>query len=599
MRLATHSRASTLFYTNFVLAKESGYFDVSTHTKPLMHLWSLALEEQFYIFFPVLLYYATKKNFNIISICISIILLSFFLSINALHKYPVQAFYYPLYRTWELVAGAVLAYFMCNRMIMLEEARAKMNRWVNLSIYNNISSHSSQTLSDALGLLGLIMNLCAIFFLRRTGAFPGWYALYPVVGTLMILAAGENSFVNRTILSNKFMRFIGKISYPLYLWHWALLSFAFIINGNIQETELTTLILFISFVLSYITYKLVETPIRSAKDSSVVVFLLIILMIIVGFISHIIVRNKGYSDRDANLENYTAPLAQNDQFFINLRVSCASPKQVAKATDPQDPYCVVNSDKPKFLVIGDSHTLSFSHSASINNYLDLAMISLSGQPPSINYVSYVKDNPACKRSDRVKQLKLFNSYLNSMLKSYSSIEYIILLSRGPVYFSGEGFGIEKEDSNLNNFVLENIDDNQPSISHKEAFVAGYVEIIRFLQLKGKKVILMIDFPELGIDPESCFKRKLSLYKDRCNDCTLERGVVDARQKEYREMIQSIQHSVPNLLVYDPTPAFCSKDKCYGKMGSVIYYGDDDHLNLNGSTLLINHFKNWFSKEYKN
>jgi len=121
-------------------------------------------------------------------------------------------------------------------------------------------------------------------------------------------------------------------------------------------------------------------------------------------------------------------------------------------------------------------------------------------------------------------------------------------------------------------------------------------MIEFLLLKGKKVIFAIDFPELGEDPLLCFKRSFSLTTKPSKDCVLERKIVATRQEEYRTLIHKIQQRIPALLVYDPISAFCNQDKCYGKRNDIIYYGDDDHLNLEGSRLLATHFKNWLLKE---
>lgn len=590
-RLGLHAKASTLFYTNFALAKESGYFDVSAHTKPLMHLWSLALEEQFYIVCPLLLYFATKKGLNIISICVSIILISFIISIQTLHKHPVEAFYYPLCRIWELTSGVLLAYLAYKKVEIPKKTKKIINRWVNLIVYKHDSLHSQKTLVEVLAWLGLVINLCTIFCLKRTSHFPGWYAILPVVGTVLIIVAGENTWVNKNILSNKVCVKIGLISYPLYLWHWCLLSFIWILEGQNPEKKIITGALLISFVLAWMTYKVIENPIRKAKDSKFIPFTLVMLFILVGFGAYKIVINKGYSARKANLMNNMPLLPQNDERFMNLRVLCSSPLNVG--TGLSDIHCIINSDKPQFLIMGDSHALSLAYSTAINHDLDIAMLSLAGQPPYISYISYVKTIQ--NRDDHIRNLKLFNSYLDAMLTSYNSIEYVVLISRGPVYFSGSGFGIETKDLNFK-YVLENIYNDKPQVESKEAFVEGYVEMIEFLLLKGKKVILAVDFPELGEDPSLCLKRLLSLTGRPSKDCIIDRKVVDARQAEYRTLIQKIQNRIPGLLVYDPIPAFCDQEKCYGKSSGVIYYGDDDHLNLEGSRLLGSHFKNWFLKE---
>lgn len=590
--LSIHARASALFYTNFALAKESGYFDTSIHTKPLMHLWSLALEEQFYIVCPLILYFSTKKSFNIISICIILILLSFIFSIKTIHTYPIQAFYYPLCRAWELTSGVLLSCVAYNKIKIPQATKEIINYYLNLIVYKRHSSYSPNLSLDVLSLLGFIINIGSIIFLKKTGDFPGYYAILPVLGTLFILAAGEQAWINKNILSNKTCVTIGLISYPLYLWHWSLLSFVFIFEGPEPRKEIILTILLLSSVLAWCTYRFIEKPIRAAKDFGMAPFILVIFMILVGSAAHKIVINKGYSKRNINIADSIPLLPEHDNRILELGVLCNSPLDKFSGTTYINPYCIVNSDKPKFLSIGDSHALSFAYSAIVNNDLNMALITSASQPPYKNYVVHTKSLNNNK-DERIKNIKLINMHLNVMLESYNSIEYIILVSRGPAYFSKKGFGIETKLDFFDYMRIENIDDTLPAISDKEAFVKGYVEMIEFLLSKGKKVIFAVDYPELGMDPLLCRKRSFSLTAP-LSECILKKHIVSKRQEEYRKLIQEIKQYTPDVLIYDPTSAFCEHDKCYGAKGDIIYYGDTHHLNIEGSRLLMNDFKNWLS-----
>ncbi len=229
----------------------------------------------------------------------------------------------------------------------------------------------------------------------------------------------------------------------------------------------------------------------------------------------------------------------------------------------------------------------------LSSVLDLTLVYLAGSPPLLGYVSY---NPLPHQKDgRILETELLYQAINSVIASYDTIEYIILISRGPLYFSGKGFGIEEQDPNLNNWKLEPINPNSSTISNKDAFVDGYVKIVKLLLSKGKKVIFVIDFPELGIDPATCRKRKFSMKKGIAN-CLLDKNIVDARQREYRQIIRKMQQQVPSLIIYDPISAFCNGNICYGKRDEIIYYGDYDHLNRNGSELIGKHFKDFLLKQ---
>jgi hypothetical protein len=147
------------------------------------------------------------------------------------------------------------------------------------------------------------------------------------------------------------------------------------------------------------------------------------------------------------------------------------------------------------------------------------------------------------------------------------------------------------DPGLNSIVIEKINDDYTKISSKDAFVENYINTITFLHQKGKKVIFVIDVPELGEDPKLCVDRLFH----KASPCIIARNIVDERQKEYRALVQEIKRKAPDLLIYDATAPFCDEEKCYGKR-DVIYYGDDDHLNLHGSEFLIKDFILWLSKQ---
>jgi peptidoglycan/LPS O-acetylase OafA/YrhL len=239
-RLSKHIASAAGFVSNFTLWNESGYFDADAYQKPLVHLWSLAIEEQFYILWPVTLALAWKRKWNIPLVIFLIATVSFAANVAIVGGNPTEAFYSPACRFWELMAGALLGYRTSDQPGLPSK------------------------LSNALGFCGLAaIIVSAVFLLDSWQSFPGWWALLPTIGTLCVIKA-QGSVINRFVLSNRLPVGIGLISYPLYLWHWPLLVYSKLVirYGDWYLADPRKITLLSSFCFAFLTYVLVETPIR-------------------------------------------------------------------------------------------------------------------------------------------------------------------------------------------------------------------------------------------------------------------------------------------------------------------------------------------------
>lgn len=267
-QLGKHIAGGAGFISNFILWSESGYFDNAADSKPMLHLWSLAIEEQFYIFWPVLLAFVWRRNWNFLGITAVIAVLSFAVSIYLISDNPISAFYLPISRFWELMVGGVLAYITLHRQDLNTQ-------------YKNAQS-----------VIGAMLLIAGLAFITKTSQFPGWWALLPTMGTFLLISAGSAAWINKTILSNKIMVWFGLISYPLYLWHWPLLSFARIIEGNLSK-ELKAALVLASVFLAWGTYKVIEKPLRFGKHNRISLGLLLALLF-AGLLGYLCVINNGY-----------------------------------------------------------------------------------------------------------------------------------------------------------------------------------------------------------------------------------------------------------------------------------------------------------------
>jgi peptidoglycan/LPS O-acetylase OafA/YrhL len=259
VQLGQHIIGSTTFTSNFLLLSESGYFDSSADSKPLLHLWSLAIEEQFYLLWPLLLALAKRLNWRFWPTIVVVGMASLIVSIYLVDRHPNTAFYSPISRFWELTIGSFLAYLHLYRQEILQR-------------HQNIQSFGGATLI----LLGLLT-------IDKTTNFPGWWAMLPTIGTFLLISAGPRAWLNQKMLSNSILVRFGLISYPLYLWHWPLLAYAHILVGQSLPTLLKISILLSSVGLAWITYQFIEKPLRSSQNPKNTLYSIAILLLFLGY----------------------------------------------------------------------------------------------------------------------------------------------------------------------------------------------------------------------------------------------------------------------------------------------------------------------------
>lgn len=234
VQLARDVGASMAFSANISLMLQAGYFDEEAIRKPLLHLWSLGIEEQFYLAWPLLLVIASRWKLNRTSLVATIGLGSFALNVALLSSYPIATFYLPFTRAFELLAGAALT------RASLPDGKA----------FENMRAGAGAALVAA-----------SSFFLSNKSEFPGWLALLPVSGAALMVSA-PGSWFNRVLLAHPRAVAVGIVSYPIYLWHWPLLSFVNIAKYSPPTLLERWLIVAASILLAWLTYRYVEAPIR-------------------------------------------------------------------------------------------------------------------------------------------------------------------------------------------------------------------------------------------------------------------------------------------------------------------------------------------------
>lgn len=279
-QLGKHVMAGAGFVLNLALWSESGYFDNSADTKPLLHLWSLGIEEQFYIVWPFLLWATWKRQLNLFLVTFLLLIGSFILNIWLIHTNPVTTFYSPLTRFWEFLCGSLLAFYSLRKTnsAIMNSYLFTTKESIRCEFYSKIVNQLvSPSVVSFIGMGFLIISFCLI---NKDMGFPGYWALLPVLGSVLIILAGPKAWVNRKILSNKIFVWFGLISFSLYLWHWPLLSFGRIVYSDTPSLNYRIVAVLLSVVLAWLTMKFVERPLRfGAHKSSLKVFGLSIYLI--------------------------------------------------------------------------------------------------------------------------------------------------------------------------------------------------------------------------------------------------------------------------------------------------------------------------------
>jgi peptidoglycan/LPS O-acetylase OafA/YrhL len=383
-QLGKHIAGGAGFVPNFILWNEAGYFDSSAETKPLLHLWSLGIEEQFYILWPLLLALVWKRTRSFLAITVLIGIASFAVNVFAVSANSVAAFYSPLTRFWELMIGGSLAHITRYK----PQNFRKMTNWQSLV---------------GLGLIGI-----SVVLLDKNRAFPGWWALLPTVGAYLIISAGPTAWLNRTVLANKVLVWFGLISFPLYLWHWPLLVFPRLVGSEAPAREVRVAAVLMSIVLAWMTYRLAEKPIRFGKYGNVKTITLVSLMLAIGCVGYNSFERDGFRSRYPKLINELTTIN------FNVTKEWREHKCFLEPEDDKDKFvesCLDSTKRSLIFLWGDSHAAALypglKNFGEANN-VGIAEYTASNCLPLVGWTNPDRHFPFCKgiNDEIIRKIKL-------------------------------------------------------------------------------------------------------------------------------------------------------------------------------------------------
>lgn len=330
--LGRQAAASAIFVPNFLFWSETGYFAAAAGTKPLLHLWSLGVEEQFYIVWPLLILAAralSGRHLWMVLLGLTVVSFAYCLSING--YYPDMAFYWPTSRAWELSAGGLL--------VILGQPRLRSR------------------VADVGVVAGIIAIVWSGIHLQAVPGFPGWLTTPAVIGTMLVVYCGATSGISRTLLGSWPMELLGKVSYPLYLWHWPVLVYGAIWQGGTLSTPQSIAALFISLGCAFLTYYFVELPQKRIRLKTAA-FSATAALVIVGF-AGFATRWQSHAPSPYPLPLQEA-LAYENYDFSSDAYSPGCWLRTNQTPDTMLSLCVKTGRSDVIAVWGDSHAARLS-----------------------------------------------------------------------------------------------------------------------------------------------------------------------------------------------------------------------------------------------
>ena len=535
-RLGKHVFAAATFVSNFALWGETGYFDTASGEKPLLHLWSLGIEEQFYLVWPWLITLMWKRALNHLALMFIVLVASFALNLIDISNNIVAAYYSPIGRFWELIAGACLAYHLSPVI-----GRA------------NTFPHSNMAASG-----GFFRIVAAILLVDQHSPFPGWYAMLPVLGTALLIGAGNNNWISRWILSHRIMVGLGLIKYPLYLWHWPILSFTEIILGQAAKSEHRLFCVVAAIICAWLTYILIERPYFASLYKRRYIAVLIGCLAILGVFGLNIFQREGLPFRHEQLST-EKPAASRSYGFTSLGVPTNTDRENNSCNNliPRqkkiDTFCHLTGPSPYLAVIGDSHAnhLFFGLKRSSNVKLNQVLVVGAGAcQPSLQ----IGKSENCDEQSRANI---------EMIKSFESIQAVII--------SADSSAIQK-------------------LTHPQynAFLNGYLQLASQLQSLGKEVLYVVDTPSFLESPVVCAPNPLPArnFFGRVDVNCEEINVVKTRPRDvYNRFVSELSAKNRAIRLINGYSLFCNSSVCRVTDDNTLIFKDTNHLTDYGSMLL--------------
>lgn len=538
------------FFSNIKFSRESGYFDVSSHENLLLHTWSLSVEWQFYVVLPLVMLGAWKLRPKISSLKALIVIglfLSLYWSVAMTPHKPLIAFYLIKTRAWELLAGGVV--FLWANSISMSPVIRKMFEW-----------------------LGFMLIILSVIIFDQTSQWPGWRALIPVMGAVLVLvAARQGSWWTGT----KLTQWLGDSSYSLYLWHWPIAVMMVFLNlkGHLLGVMFG---LILTLLLGWFSYRYIEMPVRinlSEKPMFFTMSLMLSGIFVVGALGALVRWQDGFPDRVSLVTHAIFAEALNK----NPRLEqCASQASGTSSKDKPVPNCTYGHNGiTRAVMIGDSHSSSLvtSFKAAIGNG-DVLQWTANACPLAIGIHSSIEKHK-CEN---------FLVWVLKEAKKLPNDVPVVLVSRFSLYL----YGPNEIDPPLMNLIslfgFDGADFKSEEYPHKMR--EGVLKMVCELS-KDREVYIVRPVPEQGLNVPMSMGRSMMFHVP--TRISVSREQYNKRNALALETLDLAAKEC-GAKILDPVQYLCDEKACWGDADGLPIYFDDDHLNERGSRMLIPMFK---------
>lgn len=534
--LGKSTLATVLFSSNIFFWQNSGYFDTSSELNPLLHTWSLAVEEQFYFAFPVFLTVASRVNRKlVVPLVWATVLLTLGMCI-ALQRYaPAATFYLSPFRAWELGVGALLA-------------------------LRGVSLIESAALREGASWFGLVLVAGSIMLIPAGTGFPGWYATFPVLGTALLLHAGSSgSSVVTRFLSTRPLVLVGLMSYSLYLWHWPVNVLASYLNALNPLGWTIVPLIGLSLLLAAASYRWVEKPFRLVPvgqrlPRQKLFWRTAIVMMSLGVLGFGITLRSGWATRVpaevVALDRQRTPVIP----FLDCEDMAFSGLDSGQATVS----CLIGKpgDVPDTLVWGDSHVLAWAPVLDVvmKETGHTGLLAFTSNCPPLIGVS-----ERAKESCTAANMRVLNGLLGA-----PSIRHVIMVASWVKYTESPGpFSLED--------VSEPTQDMQDTVFHR-----AVVRTMGLLSEESYRIWIIGPTPGAPADAPL-----VAALRSRF-------GLKMAPGKSYpvfrdkSSAFYSAVSAVDDVVVLDPAKQLCDSGVCRYMEGRHLLYRDDGHLSIHGA-----------------